>query len=303
MEVVTKALVLVAIVATGYAIKRAGWVRAADFRVLATIALRVTLPCALAVSFDTFDLDPSLFPLPVVGAVVNLVLIGAGSWLGARTGSRAFGVLSVPSFNIGLFAIPYVSTFVGPDAIVYAAMFDVGNALVVAGLAYGWGIGLARGHRITATTLLRTTFSSPILLPYLVLIVMRLLGWHLPVSVAQFAEVVGGANTFLAMLMIGVGLEVVLPRHKYAVAAVLLGARYVLTGLFALAVFVIPGIDPQVRVVLAMLAFAPLAAMVAAFVGEADLDVETATFMSSVSILVALAAMPAIMGVLPLLSG
>ena len=54
--------------------------------------------------------------------------MGAGFLAGRPPAAdRAFGVLTVQSFNIGLFAIPYVSTFVGPQAIVYAAMFDIGE--------------------------------------------------------------------------------------------------------------------------------------------------------------------------------
>lgn len=304
MDIVVKALVLVAIVATGFGIKRLGWVRASDFTVLATIALRVTLPCALAVSFDSFDLTPSLALLPVVAFALNLVLMGCGSWLGAHTpGGRAFGVLNVPSFNIGLFAVPYVAALVGPDAIVYAAMFDVGNALAAAGIGYGWGIALACGDRITAGSLARTTFTSPLLVPYVVLVLLRAFDLHLPGPVLQFAQVVGGANTFVAMLMIGVGLELVLPRQKYATAAVLLGARYVVAVLFAAAVWCVPGLEAPVRLVLGLLVFAPIAAMASAFTAEAGLDVETATFMSSASILVGLAAMPAALSLFTALSG
>lgn len=295
MDVIVKALVLVAIIATGYGIKRRGWVAASDFRPLSTIALRITLPCALAVGFDSFDLTPDLVVLPVVGLLLNVLLMAVGFTLGRRTGSPAFGVLNVASFNIGLFAIPYVATFVGPQAIVYAAMFDVGNALGAAGVAYGWGTALARGGRVTVGQVARTALGSPLLLPYALLVLMRALDLHLPGPVLAFAETVGGANTFIAMLMIGIGLEVVLPRHQYATAALLLGARYVVAVLFAVGFWFVPGIDPALKVVACMLAFAPIAAMMSAFTGDAGLDVPTSTFMTSVSILVGIVAMPAVL--------
>lgn len=293
-----KAVVLVSIIALGYGIKRLGWVQASDFRPLSTIALRITLPCALAVGFDTFDLTPSLAVLPLVGLLLNVILMVAGFLVGGRRGGRAFGVLTLGSFNIGLFAIPYVSTFVGPQAIVYAAMFDVGNTIAAGGIAYGWGLALASGHGVTLRRVAKTAFTSPMLLPYLVLVGLRLLGLHLPGPVLQFAQTVGGANTFLAMLMIGIGLEIVLPRHKYATAATLLGVRYVLVALFALGLWFVPGLEPGMKVVLCMLAFAPIAAMVAAFTGEAGLDVPTSTFMTSASILIGIVAMPAVLALL-----
>jgi len=60
--------------------------------------------------------------------VINLVQQVVGFVVGRRRGTQAqaFGVLNVGSYNIGLFAIPYVSSFLGPASIVYASVFDVG---------------------------------------------------------------------------------------------------------------------------------------------------------------------------------
>ena len=51
-DVVVKALVLVLIIALGFGVKRLGWVRASDFGVFSRVVLGVTLPCALATSFN-----------------------------------------------------------------------------------------------------------------------------------------------------------------------------------------------------------------------------------------------------------
>ena len=131
MDLVVKAGTLVAIIALGYLVKRLGWLRGEDFRVLSTIALRITLPCALIVSFDSFEITPSLLWLSVFAFVV---VCGGQvvTWIVERRrgpGAQAFGVLNVSSFNIGLFVIPYLGVFLGPQAVVIASMFDVGNAL------------------------------------------------------------------------------------------------------------------------------------------------------------------------------
>ena len=296
MDVVVKAAVLVSIIAVGFTIKRLGWVSASLFTPLSIIALRVTLPAALAVSFDSFTLSPSLFALPLLALVLNLALMGAGYLAGRRRGDRAFGVLTVQSFNIGLFAIPYVSTFVGPQGIVYAAMFDIGNSIAGAGIGYAWGMSLASGKRVTLASFLRTVATSPVLVAYVLLGAINVFGLHLPGPVLSFASTVGAANTFVAMLMIGIGLELVLPGHKYLTAVRLLGVRYAVVAGFAVAVWFVPGLDAGVRAVLCMLAFAPIAAMISAFVDEAGLDVETSAFMTSMSILVGIVAMPLVLG-------
>lgn len=133
--ILLKAGSLMLIIAIGYGIKRRGWVSASDFPIFSNIVLRITLPCALAVSFDTFVLTPALLFIAVGAFVVNLVQEVAGFLLGRRHGraAQAFGVLNIGGFNIGLFAMPYLAGMLGPQAIAYAIIFDVGNTLAAAG--------------------------------------------------------------------------------------------------------------------------------------------------------------------------
>jgi len=99
------------------------------------------------------------------------------------------------------------------------------------------------------------------------------------------------------MLMIGIGLEIALPSHKYLAAARHLGVRYGLSTCFALAVWWMP-LDHFVRIVLCMLLFAPMPSMTAGFVAEAKNDVELSTFITSLSIVVGIVVMPLILVVL-----
>jgi len=124
------------------------------------------------------------------------------------------------------------------------------------------------------------------------------LGLHLPRAIISFAAVVGSANTFLAMLMIGIGLEISLPRRKYAEAARHLGLRYMLAICFSLAVWFFLPAERIVRVILVALFFAPLPSMTAGFTGEAKGDVELSTFMTSVSMLVGIVVMPGLLSAL-----
>ncbi|WP_040162345.1 AEC family transporter [Nigerium massiliense] len=300
-EVFVRAAVLIAIIGMGYGIKRLGWVSLDDFPTISRVVLRITLPCALITSFNEFHLTPGLLLLCVIGAAAVLsqqVAVGA---LERRRGrpAQAFGVINVPNYNIGLFAMPYVATFAGPQAIVLTALFDLGNSLVSAGIGYGWGLMWARPQlRVTVAKFVRQVFSSAVFDTYLALLILRLLDVALPPPVIAFTSTVGGANTFLAMLMIGIGLEVVLSPAKYATAARYLGYRYGFALLFALVVWFALPLDAPVKVVLCMVFFAPMAAMVTGFTGEAGLDVEVSAFMTSLTTLVAVVAMPAIFLVL-----
>lgn len=297
MDLWVKAATLVAIIALGFGVKRLGWLKSSDFGVLSIIALRITLPCALIVSFQTFQIRPSL--LLFSAFAFGVVVLGqVATWLLERRRgphAQAFGLLNVPSFNIGLFVIPYLGTFLGPEAIVIASMFDVGNALSVAGVGYAWGLGLAGGHKPSALRFVKTLAHSPVFLTYTALLLLGLAKIQLPAPVLGFAATVGAANTFIAMFMIGIGLEIVLDRRSYLVAARYLLTRYALLAVAAAVLWLALPFSHAEKVVLTAVLMAPMAAMSSGFTAEADLDVEVSTFMTTFTVLVAIVAMPVLL--------
>lgn len=298
LAIAVKALSLVAIVGIGLGIKRLRWVTRDHFGIFVNLVLKITLPCALITSFNDFTIPLPLLGLVAAGVVVNLVYQVVGFLLGR--GSRpaeSFGVLNLGTYNMGAFATPYLAGFMGPQAVVYSSLFDVGNAVQAAGFGYAWGMALGRDRRPTPLELLKQVFTSVIFVVYLSLLVMRLAGWRLPEQVITFTGTVGSANTFLAMLMIGIGLELKLARAKYLAAARYLGVRYALAIGFAVAVGFLP-LEPMARTVLTMVLFAPIASMTPGFTAEAGGDVELSAFMTSVSILVGIVTMPVVLALL-----
>lgn len=294
MEVFSKAAILVAIIALGYLVKRIGWLSAEHFRPLSVIAVRITLPCVLIVSFDSFEMRAEMLWLSVFGFVVVGLQIVVPWWVERRRGraAQAFGVLNVGSFNIGLFTIPYVGAFVGPQGVIVASMFDVGNALAATGVAYGLGLGLASGERQSPWKFVATLFATPLFPTYLVLVTMGLMDWHLPRPVIEFASTVGAANTFVALLMIGVGLQVLLGRDAYRDAVRYLVMRWMLVAVALLALWLVMPFGHAEKVVISAVLVAPMAAMMTAFTEEAGLSVPVSAFMVSITVLVAIVAMP-----------
>lgn len=294
MDVVVKALALVTIVAIGQGIKRIGWVKASDFGMFSKIVLRITLPCALVTAFNDYEMPVAMLGLALVGVVANTVLQVTGHLLERRRGpqAQAFAVLNLASFNMGAFATPYLAGFMGPAAVVQASLFDVGNSFAAAGVGYAWGTGLAdESRRTTPAVFLRAMFSSVIFDVYLALVVMKLAHLRLPDEIITFTATVGSANTFLAMLMIGIGLRLHLDKHQYRQAVRCLAIRYSLTTVMALVLWQIPLLH-DFRVLLCVVLFAPVASMTPGFTAEIKGDVALSSFMTSVSILVGIVAMP-----------
>lgn len=297
-DILATALSLVSIIALGYAVKRLGWVRAEHFGILSRIVLRITLPCVIVTSFNDFVIDPALLALPVFAFVAVLVQQVVGFTMERRgTGTdRAFGVVNLGNYNIGLFAMPYLAGFMGSQAVVYAAMFDVGNALAVAGIGYAWAMSLARGEaRMSLRGFLTELVKSPPFDAYVVMLLLRAFDLSLPAPVIAFTSTVGAANTFLALFMLGIVLEVRLEHSKYRTATKYLVVRFGLAAVFAVAAWNLLPLDEPIRIVLCTLMFAPLGGLAPVFTGEAGGDVRLSSFIVSVSTLIGVVAMPVVL--------
>lgn len=295
VEIVSRALSLVAIVGLGLGVKRLGWVSRHDFATFSKIVMGLTLPAALLTSFNDYHLEYALLGLTVLALLLNTAQQVLGYLLAARRGRKeqAFAVLNSGSYNIGAFATPYLSGFMGPQAMIYSTLFDFGTAFSAAGISYSWGMALAsepgrHGWRDVA----RILAGSPIFVAYMLVLGMRLLDLRLPDPVITFTAIVGAANPFLAMLMIGIGLELRLHRSKYAAAARMLAVRYAFSVVAAVACWHLLPFGTEARLVVVMILFAPIASMMPVFTGRAGLDVELSALMNSVSIVVAIVVMP-----------
>ena len=300
-EIAAKAASLILIIVIGYVIKRIGWVSAADFPKFSKIVLRITLPCALITSFNTFDITSNLLFLTAIGLIANLILQITGYLVNQRKGgiAQAFGIINLGSYNVGAFAMPYIAGLMGPQSIIFASLFDVGNSFGAAGIGYGWSRSVAdEKQKTTLGGFLKLMFLSPLFDTYLILLLMRLLGLQLPDEVITFTSTVGGANTFLAMLMIGIGLELGLDAHRFKLAFKYLAIRYGFSLIFSILTVLFLPVSMVVKTILCMLFFSPIASMATGFTDEAGGDVETSAFMNSVSILIGIFALPLVLAVM-----
>lgn len=300
IEVLSKAASLVLIIVIGYAIRRRGLVDASAVGLFGKILIYITLPAAIITNFNVVEIRPSMLLVTAVAAGAVSVGLLAGFIVHRRHGrpAQALALLSVSPFNVGLFAIPYLGTFVGPEGILIAGLFDIGNGLASITIGYTGAVLLTKGGgEVQTGRLLLKTLLQPIFVCYFFMVALRLAGWSLPASITGFTGIIAGANTFLAMLMIGIGLEIVLDRSRYAAAARLLVTRYAVVIPLALLVWFVLPLGTLAKGVIIMIFTAPIASISAAFAAELDLDVGVASFAISASVLVAIIAMP-LVGVL-----
>lgn len=233
LDVLLKAFSFFLIIVVGYLLKKYGVLQQSDSIALSKIMMNLTLPAAVITGFASFKVDPSLLVLVLIGFICNMLL--AAGYLIARkrdNETKAFYMINSPGYNIGCFTLPYVQSFLGPVGIVATCLFDAGNSVICTGGSY-----VAASNVIGNNTGLKNTFkrlfSSIPFDVYVLLLVAALCGFHLPSQVTILTSIVGNANPFIAMLIIGMILEINIDRSQLRKVYKVLLLRYGAGALFS----------------------------------------------------------------------
>lgn len=104
-------------------------------------------------------------------------------------------------------------------------MFDAGNNPVNSGGAYAVTTAVLNGERIRLGPIVKRMLHSVPFDTFLVLIVTGVVGLRFPAPVYSIAAMFGQANSFLAMLMIGIMFEIRVDRADLGDALRIIGMR------------------------------------------------------------------------------
>ena len=139
---------------------------------------------------------------------------------------QAFAIMNMPGYNIGTFTMPFAQSFMGPTGVIVTSLFDAGNAFICLGGSYGIASMVQDGCGFSPKRLLKALFSSVPFVCYLTVVFLNLVSIPIPSPVVSFAGVVGNANAFCAMLMIGVGFRLSGDRSQIGAIVKILSLRY-----------------------------------------------------------------------------
>lgn len=290
LDIVMRAASFIAIIALGYSLKRIGMFKEEDFSVLSKVAIRITLPCAIIVSFSGKTIAPEMFALPLIALVCGLFYMAAG-YLSHRDmprEQRAFAVLNTAGYNIGSFTIPFAQSFLGPMAVVAISIFDVGNAFICLGGSFSLACMIKDGSRFSLERVARSLLRSVPFVVYIIMMTLSLAHLVLPSFVLSVAEIGSNANAFAAMLMIGVGFKLQAKREQIMSLVRMLAIRYGAAIVFALIFYFVMPFALEIRQTLVILAFAPIGASVPGFTGEMGGDVGLSSAFNSICMVISI---------------
>lgn len=293
--VLTKAVAFVAIIIMGYLFKRTGFFHAKDFYLISRIVIRITLPAAIISNFSRITMDYSLLAMCMVGIACNLVTIVVGYFMNGSGSkeSRAFAMLNMSGYNIGNFTMPFVQSFLSPIGFAATSLFDAGNSVMCTGLTYSLAGMVIGEDKPSIIKMLRKLVSSVPFDTYVIMTLLSIFNCKLPTIIISFADTAGGANAFLALLMIGIGFEIRMEKEKLDKILKILGARYLIAVMMAVGFYFLAPFDLEVRQTLAIVSLGPVASVAPAFTGALNGDVELASAVNSLSIIISIIAITA----------
>src|SRR5690554_6206335 len=125
------------IIVIGFLTKKFRLFKDEDKVTFSKILFNVTLPALIIKSLQT-DLDRSALNMLIYGFGFGVFMILLSLLIGRKKErmERGIYVMTIPGFNVGLFAFPLVQAIWGIPALTYVIMFDMGNAYIIFGASY-----------------------------------------------------------------------------------------------------------------------------------------------------------------------
>lgn len=289
-DILIRAGAFVAIILLGFLLKRFGLFQESDFSVLSKLLMKVTFPAAIVSSFAGREVDPAMLSLAALamGCGIVYMLLAALVNAGAPREKKAFDILNLPGYNIGNFTMPFVQSFLGPTSILATGIFDMGNAVICLGGAFGVASTVKSGAGFSVKRIVTSLGRSVPFLTYVLMLLLNVTNITLPGAVTECVGIIGSANPFLAMFVIGVGFKVAGEKGQGLLIFRLLALRYGVAVVVSLIFWFVLPFPVEVRQALVILAFSPIGSAVPPFTAELGGDVGLSSAVNSIAIVISI---------------
>lgn len=293
-NVLTQTIVYVVLLFAGYGFKKAGIFKVEDTDFLKKVILYLTMPAMAVNGLKDLELQPSFLWCFLVGFGTStiLMLVGMAATRKKSPEEKVMYLFNLNTYNIGNFAIPFLTGLLSTDGFAALCLFDIGVAIYLYGIDYSLAEAVKGGKsRFSLKFLLKKIFTSPITDMYLLMILLAALHLRLPEPVLKLASVMGNANAFLAMLSIGILFELKLDRKNLREMVKFFALRYGTILVIMAGVILFIPFSPDIRQAICVLLAAPVASIAPLLNQNAGGDGAKAAQINSVSILLGIAGM------------
>ncbi len=298
LDVLIKSSGFVFIIILGFILKKVGFFKKEDGLFFSKVVMNITLPAALIANSSGMEINMITISIILIGLCCGFFNIFLAKYVNRRQSptTRALSMINCSGYNIGNFAIPFAASFFDATGMIYMCMFDIGNAFMGLGGTYALARNEVDGRgRLDIKNLCLVLVKSIPFDVYLLLFILSLFNLTIPAPVTTIASMIGGANSFLAMLMIGIILEIKISRSQAKAVVKILGVRYVGNILLSIVVFFILPLPLLAKQMVTLILFCPISTVSAVYSKMIDNDDPAPALANSISILVSIATMTALL--------
>lgn len=293
-NVLTQTIVYVILLFAGYGFKKAGIFKVEDTDFLKKVILYLTMPAMAVNGLKDLELQPSFLWCFLIGFGTSTILMLVGMAVTRRKSpeERVMYLFNFNTYNIGNFAIPFLTGLISTEGFAALCLFDIGVAIYLYGIDYSLAEAVKGGKgSFSLKFLLKKIFTSPITDMYLLMLLLAALHLRLPDPILKLASVMGNANAFLAMLSIGILFELNLEKENLWDMVKFFALRYGTILLIMAGVIRFIPFSQDIRQAICVLLMAPVASIAPLLTMNAGGDGAKAAQINSVSIFIGIAGM------------
>lgn len=280
---------LILIIILGWWLRRIRLFPKNSQKIVSKIMVNITMPGVVIYSFAGARLDSSTSLIALLGVVTAALpmLLSIPLTRGLHKNLRIYSMINSAGFNIGCFALPFIMNALGPAGAAIVIMFDAGNALVVCGGSYSLSTALF-GQRVRkrdiTRSIARELVKSPPFLTSITMLAWVLTGIPIPEALATLSRPAAMANSFIAMLLLGLMFKADFTPVKMRSAAMVILLRLAVNGLTAALVYYFLPYPVEARYAIMLAMIAPVTSLGPIFTDRAGADGSLASFTVSLSI-------------------
>lgn len=289
--VLIKSLGFIFIIILGYVLKKVKFFKAEDGLFFSKLVMNITLPAALIAGSSGMSIDVITIMIILMGLLCNLFNVYLAKFLNRKSSSatQAISMINCSGYNVGNFAIPFAASFFNATGMIYMCMFDIGNAFMGLGGTYALARNVVDGRgRLNLKNLVKVLSKSIPFDVYLLLFIISIFNITIPAPIITIASMIGSANGFLAMLMIGILIEVNITKQQFKDISKILLVRYMGNGLLSLLVYFILPFPMLAKQMIILILFSPISTIAAVYSKMIDPNNPAPALANSISIVISI---------------
>lgn len=276
------------IILVSYALKRKGIVNQQAYSIFSSLMLKLTLPCAIIINMNNQQIAFSLLFIILLGLSYNAVSLMIGYWSGKKNQQSLMQMINVSGYNIGCFAMPFVSGFFDATGFIMTSLFDIGNSIMCLGVNYGIASAIKDKHQhFDFQSMFIKVFHSIPVWTYFIMLILSFMSIKLPSFFPPFLETIGNANPFIAMAVIGFSLQITFKKEYLVDIFKIVSLRLFISICLAIFTYLLP-IDNSLKRPLIILCFSPIGAAAVVFTELLGLDYEKAACINSIYVIISI---------------